>query len=295
MKTPHLDKINAALANPLSSGDIEVLKEILKAYEEWVKKMKGLKSEGIELVKDMTRILNEYKDYVEVSLIMEKGSNFLRRQKGQLKLDNSIMEEFFVHLMTERVIPELKGVDFVTGPQKAFMSLAFMPKDFIELTERPVVTVKTKDQDFTLAKEIYYQFSTKENFATANTLSGKLTLAVMASECKVNLDKTMFQEASGTASRLKLGVPYSKYYILVEFLDMQPEDTRLTDIDNVFLLRHAKRLPFEKRSNLEAVKKQRKECPIDYKVIEMFLSEIRLFVQAKWYDPNSALSKGSFN
>lgn len=116
----------------------------------------------------------------------------------------------------------------------------------------------------------------------------------MASECKVNLDKTMFQEAAGTATRLKQGVPYARYYILVEFLDMQPEDTRLTDIDNVFLLRHAERLPFEKRSDLQSVKKQRKDHPIDHGVIQMFLEEIRGFLQTKWYDPESALSRGSF-
>ena len=51
----------------------------------------------------------------------------------------------------------------------------------------------------------------------------------------------MFQECAGTAARLKQGCPVSKYYALVEYLDMQAEDTRLTEIDNVFLLRRAKR------------------------------------------------------
>ncbi|KKU91056.1 MAG: Restriction endonuclease, type II, Bpu10I [Candidatus Jorgensenbacteria bacterium GW2011_GWA1_48_11] len=291
---PHLEKIKAAIANPLSKNDIGLLNKILAAYEVWIKKSAALKTEGVERIKDMTLLLNEYKDYVEVDLIMEKGSEFLKRQKGQLKLDNSIMEEFLTMLMNEKTIPELKGVDYVSGPQQAFMSLAFIPRDFAELSEKPVVALKTKDQDFTLGKELYYQFSTDESFKKEKTLSGKLMLAILAAECKINLDKTMFQEAAGTASRLKQGVPYSKYYMLVEFLDMQPEDTRLTDIDNVFLLRHAKRLPFEKRRSVEWIKKQRKEHPIDYKVILRFLEEIRQFLQSKWYDPDSALDRGSF-
>src|SRR3989344_2415611 len=129
MKTPHLEKIKAAIANPLSKKDVDLLNEVLAAYEVWVKKSATLKTEGVERVKDMTLLLNEYKDYVEVDLIMEKGSEFLRRQKGQLKLDNSIMEEFLTMLMNEKTIPELKGVDYVSGPQQAFMSLAFIPRD----------------------------------------------------------------------------------------------------------------------------------------------------------------------
>jgi len=294
MRTPHLEKIKAALSNPLSLEDQDVLNEILKSYYSWIKSMEELKSEGSERIKDMVRLLNNYKDMVEVALIMERGSNFLKRQKGQLKLDNSILEEFLIRLMSEEILPELKGVEFVTGPQQAFMSLAFLPRDFMELSEKPAVKLKTKDQDFTLGKEIYYKFSSKPDFAKNVTSEGKLILAVLAAECKINLDKTMFQEASGTAARLKQGVPYAKYYILVEFLDMQPEDTRLTDIDNVFLLRHAKRLPFEKRSNLEALRKQRLDNPIDSMVIEMFLNELRAFLQVKWYDPESALKRGSF-
>lgn len=69
----------------------------------------------------------------------------------------------------------------------------------------------------------------------------QLFLAVLAVECKVNYDKTMFQECAGTAARLKQGCPISKYYALVEYLSMQPEDTRLTSIDNVFLLRKVKK------------------------------------------------------
>lgn len=294
MKTPHLEKIKAALTNPLSENDQEILQEMQKGYLDWIKQNQKLKSEGNERVKDMVKLLNDYKNYVEVSLIMEKGSSFLKRQKGQLKLDNSILEEFLIMLMDEKILPEIKGINFVTGPQQAFMSLAFMPKDFNELSEKPAVVLKTKDQDFTIGKELYFKFSTNSSFDSDATSEGKLTLAVLASECKVNLDKTMFQEASGTAARLKQGVPYANYYLLVEFLDMQPEDTRLTDIDNVFLLRHAKRLPFEKRNDLQAVKKQREEHPIDHVVIQLFLEEIRGFLQTKWYDPESALSRGSF-
>jgi hypothetical protein len=104
----------------------------------------------------------------------------------------------------------------------------------------------------------------------------------------------MFQECAGTAARLKQGCPTSKYYALIEYVDMQPEDTRLTEIDNVFMLRRAKRLPFEKRSVLAEVKAQHHNFPIASDVIAKFVSEIQSFIEATWYDPEEAMKRGSF-
>jgi len=290
----HKEKILAAISNPKAKADIELLKEALKAYEAWIKKLNSLTTKGEERVKEMTALLNEYKDYLEVDLIATKGSDFLKRQKGQLKLDNSVMEEFLIHLVHPSILDGLPNFDLETGPQTAFMSLAFRPSNINTLNEKPEVIFKVKDQDFTIGKSIHYKFSSDSSFNKAKTVSGKFNLAVLAAECKVNYDKTMFQECAGTATRLKHGCPVAKYFALVEYLDMQPEDVRLTDIDNVFLLRKAKRLPFDKRSSLEEVKKQHKDFPIQADVIWMFVKEIQNFVTAAWYDPNEAIKRGSF-
>lgn len=154
--------------------------------------------------------------------------------------------------------------------------------------------MKTKDHDFVIGTEILYKFSASSEFRPENTAEGSLILAILAAECKVNLDKTMFQEAAGTATRLKMGCPIAKYFVLAEYLDMQPEDCRLTDIDNVFLLRHAKRLPFEKRNDVKEVERQHKEFPIDAKVVWRFVQEVQAFVNLSWYDPDEALRRGSF-
>jgi len=242
----------------------------------------------------MTFLLNDYKDYLEVDLIATKGSDFLKRQKGQLKLDNSVLEEFLIHLVNPAILNNLPNFDLETGPQTAFMSLAFRPSAISNLNEKPEVILKVKDQDFTIGKAIHYKFSSDENFSNNKTVDGKFYLAVLAVECKINYDKTMFQECAGTAARLKQGCPIAKYYALVEYLDMQPEDTRLTEIDNVFLLRKTKRLPFEKRSILAEVKAQHKNYPISTDVITMFVKEIQNFIDATWYDPDEALKRGSF-
>lgn len=295
MQTPHKDKLIAAMNNPkCSDKDREIIAEAQKAYEFWVSEMDKISSTGKERVVQLTRLLNQYKDQLEVELIIRSGSQFLIRQKGQLKLDNSVIEEFLIRLVDPRVLEGLPDFELCIGPQRAFMSLAFTPASIHDLGEKPRVEIKEKDADFTLGKSIYYKFSSDPAFAARSTQSGMLTLAVLAAECKVNLDKTMFQEAAGTAARLKQGCPMSRYYLLVEYLDMEPEDCRLTAIDNVFLIRHAKRLPFGKRTGYGEVKKQHQDNPIDPEVIWKFISELQYFVKSIWYDPEKALERGSF-
>jgi hypothetical protein len=174
------------------------------------------------------------------------------------------------------------------------MSVSFKPRGFDHLGKRPEVVLKLKDQDFVIGTLVHYRFSSSAQFEDADTSAGQFALVVFAAECKVNLDKTMFQEAAGTASRMKHGCPVAKYYVIAEYLDMVPEDPRLTDIDNVYLLRKVKRLPVDKRSDSNAVEAQHRDFPISADVVWAFAREIETFVQAVWYDPDEALKRGSF-
>jgi len=294
-QTPHKDKLVAAVKNPkCEAADVDILKQCLDRYETWVGDMGKVRLTGNERVVELTKLLNGYKDDLEVELITKSQSSFLIRQKGQLKLDNSVIEEFLIHLVDRRVLKGLPDFTLEIGPQTAFMSLAFTPANLNALGGKPPVEIKEKDADFALGKTIHFKFSPDPEFAAAKTTEGKLVLAVLAAECKVNLDKTMFQEAAGTAARLKQGCPMSRYYLLVEYLDMEPEDCRLTAIDNVFLLRHAKRLPFGKRTEYTEVKAQHQAKPIDAEIVWRFCQEIQSFVEAVWYDAGKALDRGSF-
>jgi len=293
--TPHKDKVIAAISNPKCSSDKRLLEEVLERYIDWIKSMEALTSSKKERVNEMVELLNDYKDFLEVEIIAKRGSAFLKRQKGQLKLDNSVLEEFLIYLVNHKIIDGLPN-DFKIdcGPHTAFMSLSFRPEGIASLNKKPSVVLKKKDQDFTLGKKIHYQFSSSSAFDKTRTTTGELYLSVFATEIKVNYDKTMFQECAGTAGRLKQGCPIAKYYALVEYLDMLPEDCRLTEIDNVFLLRKTKRLPVNKRPILAEVEKQHREFPIDKDVIWNFVQEMQYFINAVWYDPKEALKRGSF-
>ena len=75
---------------------------------------------------------------------------------------------------------------------------------------------------------------------------------------------------------------------------MTPEDARLTAVDNVYLLRHAKRLPAGRRNNYEEIRRHRADHPIDATVVLRFVRNIESFLNAVWYDPDAALQRGSF-
>lgn len=294
IQSPHKDKLIAAINNPKAFEDRDLLKEACCAYQQWLYRMSILTSTGDQYLADLVSLLNDYKDNLEVELIARKGSAFLKRQKGQLKLDNSVIEEFLPYLVSPKLLQNLpQSYTLETGSHTSFMSLAFCPSS-IQALDKPQITIKDKDQDFTIGKTFYYKFSTDASFAQDKTIDGRLFLAVLAAECKVNYDKTMFQECAGTAARLKQGCPISKYYALVEYLDMTPEDTRLTSIDNVFLLRRAKRLPYEKRQIFREIEAQHRDCPISVDVMRNFVHELQEFINATWYNPEVALERGSF-
>lgn len=293
--TPHHDKLEAAIENEKCADDVPILEEALDLYDDWIDEMESINLAGKEKVNELVRLLNWYKDEFEVELIMRQGSDFIKRQKGQLKLDNSILEEFFIHLIDPDIITGLENInDLVLGPQKSFMSLSFSPRSVNELSQNPNMVLKTKDQDFSIGTEVHYKLSTSSDFMAETTDEGSFTLSVFGAELKINLDKTMFQEACGTAERLKQGVPVARYYILVEYLDMTPEDVRLTAIDNVFILRRTRRLPYGKRNNPDIVASKHAECPIDKNIVWRFTEEIQSFVNSVLYDPDEAVERGSF-
>lgn len=293
---PHHEKLQAALRNPkCSKTDMQVLSNVLQAYQEWRSKIEALQSRKKELVREMTSCLNWYKDLLEVELIMKSGSTFLRRQKGQLKLDNSVIEEFLIDVICPEIIAGLDLTQVVVGPTKTFMSVSFLPPSFTDADSVVSTVFKEKDMDFVVGKKVYYAFSTNPDLLSSGKgTQGDLNLGVVAAECKVNLDKTMFQEAAGTAARLKQGCPVARYFLVIEYLDMTPEDPRLTAIDNVFLLRHAKRLPVNKRDIYDEVAQQHKSYPIDYEVVWRIIQEVQATVDAVQLRADDVLKRGSF-
>jgi hypothetical protein len=302
--TAHFDKLQALRNNPKLPGvDRPKLEEAFIHYKKWQDALNQAKGPANAIIESFIKSTNDYKRFIELDLIFDSEDDFLYRQKGQLKLDNTILEEFMPRLVDTRLVPGLASVaNLIVGPQQCFSGFYVGP--ITSLLSEGGIFIKTKDQDFTVGRQLFLKASTSQSY-DINTVESKLNIGYFVSEIKTNLDKTMFQEAAATARELKATVKDSRYVLLCEWLDMTPIDTRMTDIDNVILLRQAKRLSSNVRSNFSSVegrRKYRKEYishletnPLSVKSFQMIVSLLNeAFPVMSELDENSVLSQGFF-
>lgn len=242
----HGDKLHALAQNTkLPDSDKPMVEKQLQAYASWVESMDSLTSEGDELLKELVTLLNAYKKTVEFDLIFCSKENFLYRQKGQLKLDNTILEEFLPRLFDARLIPGFARQNGLEcGPKASFAGLSF-ESPLLALSGGGVY-IKRKDQDFSVTRRHKMRITTPSN--PNDIFEQDFHVSYFATEIKTNLDKTMFQEAAATAGELKRVSSGSKYILLCEWLDMTPINTKLTAMDEVIVLRCAKRIASNQRS-----------------------------------------------
>ena len=238
LSCPHYGKLIACLENPrLPEADKERLEEAIRKYHEWIIELESVQRGKIDTVEQLVEITNEYKRFIELNLIFDSTENFLYRQKGQLKLDNTILEEFLPQL----VFPSLRGIDesFELGPRNTFAGLSFL-SSVGNPGKGGEPNIRTKNQDFILGKKLYLKTSLDSNFQNYKLIESHL--GYVCAECKTNLDKTMFQEAVATSRDLKIAVPGSLYFLICEFLDMTPVSIISTQIDDVLIVRKMKRM-----------------------------------------------------
>lgn len=240
----HGEKIVSAIqSNKMPVKDVPRLEMALQRYDEWIEELKGINAETVdELVEKPVTELNTYKNYIDINLIFDSEEDFLYRQKGQLKLDNTVIEEFmpiFVKKCVEKV-EENCGIE-ISSQIPTFSSVYFASS----LSNPNIgggINIKTKDQDFSMSRKLYLQSSYDPQFNPEKTIKLETHLGYVLAEMKTNLDKTMFQEASATAHDIKQAVTGAKYYLLCDYLDMTPISTTTTDIDEILILRKAKRI-----------------------------------------------------
>lgn len=262
--TPHLQKLTATLSNEnLPKRDKSRVERAIKRYKHWIAKLDTVNGSPEEVINEMVELLNEYKLYIEAELIFDSEDDFLYRQKGQLKLDNSIIEEFLPHLIKPSIIPEVGGMELEIGPIDVFSSLYFASS--LSLPQAGGgISIRTKAHDFAISRRLYLKSSYAPNFEDA--VVKDTYIAYITAECKTNLDKTMFQEACATAHDVKSAVPGAKYFLICEWLDMTPLSTAPTDIDEVILLRKGKRLNSNIRQyfNTSRGRRERRQEYVNY-------------------------------
>lgn len=251
--TPHLEKLMATLENEkLPTADRQRIESAIVRYRDWIDAMSKVKGPSDLALPALVSLLDEYKRYIDLNLIFDSPDDFLYRQKGQLKLDNSIIEEFLPWLVAPTVCDKLPG-HFATGPTTCYSAIYF---ESSLRDERPGAGIKlrTKDQDFAISRRLFIRASHYTDFSKAVNLEANI--GHVATEIKTNLDKTMFQEAVATARDLRMAVSGARYFLMCEWLDMTPVSTAPTDIEEVLILRKGKRLSSNVRKNFSSFKER---------------------------------------
>ena len=240
----HGEKIVSAIqSNKMPVKDVPRLEMALQRYDEWIEKLKGINAETVdELVEKLVTELNTYKNYIDINLIFDSEEDFLYRQKGQLKLDNTVIEEFMPIFVKKCVEKVEENCDIEISSQIPTFSSVYFASSLSNPNIGGGINIKTKDQDFSMSRKLYLQSSYDPQFNPEKTVKLETHLGYVLAEMKTNLDKTMFQEASATAHDIKQAVTGAKYYLLCGYLDMTPISTTTTDIDEILILRKAKRI-----------------------------------------------------
>jgi hypothetical protein len=300
LPTPHGDKLTALLQNDkLPSADSARIKKAIKRYHAWLNELDRIPA-GNNGVVHAIRLLNDYRLFLDIEIVFDSPNDFLYRQKGQLKLDNTVIEEFLPHLVS-RVFPDISTA-FSVGPHSCFAALYFT-STILTAAGSPGAQTRTKDQDFTISKRLYLRASFHPDHAE-NVDCLEANLGYLCAECKTNLDKTMFQEACATAHDVKTAVPGAKYLLLCEWLDMTPISTAGTDVDEVLILRKAKRLGSQVRSAFSTREgrvsrrsdymKYLNNNPFAPEVFDRLLSHVKTLLEDRDPEEDDVLRRGYF-
>lgn len=300
LPTPHKSKLEALTRNQrLPDSDRNKVQDALRKYDEWISEMEAVERGRNDTVSLLVDATNRYKKFIDMDLIFNSEADFLYRQKGQLKLDNTIIEEFLPQLIYRSV----SSIDdsYQLGPRKTFSGLSFLSS-----IGNPGVggepSLRTKDQDFIVGKKLFLKSAFDSNFTNPKIMESNL--GYVCAECKTNLDKTMFQEAVATSRDLKIAVPSSLYFLVCEFLDMTPVSITSTQIDDVLIVRKAKRMSSNIRQRYTSASARRQhraeysdfldEAQYYPEVFQRMIDKIEALIEDSSPSSQRVLSQGHF-
>ena len=153
--TPHGDKLKALRENEkLPEGDRPRVENAINRYVDWLADIESVAHTGDDCVEPLLQLLNSYKLSIDLDLVFDSQSDFLYRQKGQLKIDNTVLEEFLPRLVGSVFAERLMELGLILGPANAFSQLRF-DSNLLSATAGGGMAVRSKDHDFAMARPLF--------------------------------------------------------------------------------------------------------------------------------------------
>ena len=201
---------------------------------------------------------NKYVDFVRTH---NKDLNNKPIFSSQSKFESTILEEVLY-----RIFKEYESEKIKIGGIQAFSNMFFSPSDFDNFKEHSHIKINTKDQDFSIYKQVDITIS--DNNEPANAF-----VPVLAIECKTYLDKTMLDGSIAIAEKIKNGNPYCRFCIVTERYDVDKKvDIKNSRIDQIYVLRK------------NATKRNADTMPIAEDVVQRIYKDTKRHLNAKWAD-----------
>jgi hypothetical protein len=245
----------------------------LTHYQDWRTRSLAITTRDESSVRELTALLNGYKDTVEPIFDARPNS-------AQEVLQPSILEEFFEYLFAPT--DALLGAGGVRRPAPGFISLVFHPERVSTLVEQPELTIGSRDHDFILGVSLDVSLTVQ---GTSFTTTERVVVPAIAIECKRYLERNMLDECAGTAERVKSATPYCLYLVAAEFLKMDDASPELSRIDEIYVLR--------RQRNSERLSQGFVPKPIQADLVWHLYQTVIDHLTAIWWDPVAAVERGT--
>lgn len=266
----HASNIYAKLEK-LERGDLnniqtDAIRNIAEAYSDYIEAQLNLKEYSKETVYNKVSLLNNYYNY-----LFENEYDNIFTSQGKLR--PTILEEFMFLLFKDLVETFKNDIDdreskLKLGSVKAYTNLYFKSEDIKSFIHDIKTGVNVKDQDFAIYRQLDL---------TVNNYKEEVNLPIIAIEVKTYLDKTMLEGAIATAEKIKLGNPYSKFFVVAENYDVDLKvDPAYSRIDQIFVLRKSKRSVVPR-------------LDIHQDVVWLLVNTVNNFLNRKWGDVGEKL------
>lgn len=219
-----------------SNADAErVLNGLIQKYLAYYQSVQ-VESYTKSTIRKAARGLDSYYNYFETSRIEKTFDS-----RGKIR--STVLEEFtylFLKKKVDSITAEKCGANYKRikcGAVQAYSNLYITAKNIGGfVNEPPIAGINTKNQDFTIYREMKVTVTSDSGSSTQ-----PIQVPILAIENKTYLDKTMLEGAIATAEKLKSGNPYSTYIVVTETYAVANDvDPAYSRIDQIFVLRKCK-------------------------------------------------------
>lgn len=212
----------------------KALKEIIPAYLEMIKVLKGFNPNDIK--KSVAQCTAAFEKYM---CVLRKPENDLFSSVSDLK--TSAIPEFLLILCD--ILIAYSGVDFleVTGQQEIPVELSF------DIRVGDFVVVRRQRVDVAIVKPVSLVVDDAQ-------LEG-FSIPIFAAEVKTYFDKNMLSGVDQSADGMKRTFPHCLYFSISEFADFEIGAYSYASgaMDEIFILRHQKRADWRKTSSAKPI------------------------------------------